>query len=311
LVQKKITRRDLDGVLLLDKPKGLSSNAALQEVKKLYKAQKAGHAGSLDPLADGMLILCFGEATKFCQFLLDANKHYRVTAKLGIKTSTGDAEGEIIQEKSVPLIDRNLIENLLEEFTGVIDQVPSMYSALKHQGQPLYKLARKGITVERKTRQVVIHDMQLINCDAESFSFEVRCSKGTYVRTLVEDMGDKLGCGAHVTELRRLAVGAYQAEHMKTIDELYTLYEAGNFAELDACLLSVDTAVSDFPSLNLSEAAAFYLKRGQPIIVPRAPNDGWVRLKLQCGNFLGVGEILNDGRVAPRRLVQQKIKNVG
>lgn len=305
--KKKISKRAVDGVFLLDKPKGMSSNAALQEVKHLFEACKAGHTGSLDPLASGMLPICLGEATKFSQFLLDAKKHYQVTVQLGVKTSTGDAEGEIINQAPVDNVTRARVEQVLTHFTGEIDQIPSMYSALKHKGQPLYKLARQGISVERKSRKVTIYEIQLLNHEHDTFEFEVHCSKGTYVRTLVEDIGDMLGCGAYVKELRRLVVGSYQAEQMKTLDEIKELSEkTQSLQALDECLLPIDSSVANLPTLNISAAAAFYLIRGQAIIIPRAPNDGWVNLKLQNGGFLGVGEILGDGRVAPRRLVQQR-----
>lgn len=297
--------RPLDGILLLDKPKGITSNAALQVVKRLYNARKAGHTGSLDPLASGMLPICFGEATKFSQFLLESDKCYEVTAKLGIKTTTGDAEGEVISEKPVPNITREILEQLFLQFTGPIQQIPSMYSAIKQNGQPLYKLARQGLEVTREPRDIQIHGIHYLSHDLTSFSFTVHCSKGTYVRTLVEDMGEALGCGGHVQELRRLTVGPYQMEHMQTLAHLDEL--AGNQAReiMDSYLLPVDSAIQGWPELVMSEAAIYYLKQGQPVIAPYAPTSGWVRISRKNGGFLGVGEILEDGRLAPRRLVQQ------
>jgi tRNA pseudouridine55 synthase len=297
--------RPLDGILLLDKPENITSNAALQVVKRLYDAQKAGHTGSLDPLASGMLPICFGEATKFSQFLLEADKHYQVTAKLGVKTTTGDAEGEVLAEKPVPALTPADLEQLFTQFIGTIQQVPSMYSAIKQNGQPLYKLARQGIEVPREAREIQIYSITYLSQTADSFSFNVHSSKGTYVRTLVEDMGETLGCGAHVQVLRRLTVGPYQSVQMQTLAHLQTLSEEQQIHLMDSYLLPVDSAINHWPELTLSEAAVYYLKQGQPVIAPYAPTSGWVRMIRKDGSFLGVGEILDDGRVAPRRLVQQ------
>lgn len=296
--------RVLDGILLLDKPKGITSNAALQTVKRLYNARKAGHTGSLDPLASGMLPICFGEATKFSQFLLEADKQYLVTAKLGVRTTTGDAEGEVVSEKAVPTLTEQQIQKLFTRFTGVIAQIPSMFSAIKQNGQPLYKLARQGIEVEREARHITVYGFEYLSHQADQITFTVHCSKGTYVRTLVEDMGEALGCGAHVQELRRLTVGTYKAEQMQDLGKLQELSGQQDFATMDSFLLSVDSAIERWPALALSEAAVYYLKQGQPIIVPYAPTSGWVRLTRKEGGFLGVGEILDDGKVAPRRLIQ-------
>lgn len=296
--------RILDGILLLDKPKGITSNAALQTVKRLYNARKAGHTGSLDPLASGMLPICFGEATKFSQFLLEADKQYLVTAKLGVRTTTGDAEGEVVSEKAVPTLTEQQIQELFTRFTGVIAQIPSMFSAIKQNGQPLYKLARQGIEVEREARHITVYGFEYLSHQADQITFTVHCSKGTYVRTLVEDMGEALGCGAHVQELRRLTVGSYKAEQMQDLGKLQELSAQQDFTTMDSFLLSVDSAIERWPALALSEAAVYYLKQGQPIIVPYAPTSGWVRLTRKEGGFLGVGEILDDGKVAPRRLIQ-------
>lgn len=297
--------RALDGILLLDKPTGFSSNAALQIVKRLYNAQKAGHTGSLDPLASGMLPICFGEATKFSQFLLEADKHYQVTAKLGVKTTTGDAEGEVLAEKPVPTLTPEIISKLFAQFTGKQQQIPSMYSAIKQNGQPLYKLARQGIEVAREPRDIEIYSITYLAHTQDTLSFNVHSSKGTYVRTLIEDMGEALGCGAHVQALRRLSVGPYQASPMHALEHLQTLAETSNLALMDSYLLPVDSAILHWPELPLSEAAIYYLKQGQPVIAPYAPTAGWVRITRKDGSFFGVGEILDDGRVAPRRLVQQ------
>ena len=297
-------KRDISGILLLDKPLNLTANAALQIVKRLFAAKKAGHTGSLDPLATGMLPICFGEATKFSQYLLDSDKQYYVVAKLGVKTTTGDMEGEVVEQRSVPPLTEKYLQEILSKFRGAVSQVPSMYSALKHQGKPLYEYARKGITIERPARTINIYRLDLIAFTEDTLTLEVDCSKGTYIRTLIEDIGDALGCGAHVTTLRRPQVAGYDPEQMVTMDELEKLAQTNNFGLLDAHLLTVDTAVQHWPLLNISEAAFYYLRRGQPIIIPRAPANGWVRL-MSNERFLGVGEILSDGKVAPRRLVQQ------
>lgn len=294
--------RTVNGIILLDKPSQISSNIALQRVKRLFAAKKAGHTGSLDPLASGMLPICLGEATKFSQFLLEADKRYTVTAKLGIKTATGDTEGEVVQEKAVPALSTEQLMQVLDKFRGEIRQVPSMYSALKHQGRPLYELARQGITVEREARAVTIHELKLLDQTADTFTLEIACSKGTYIRTLVEDIGDVIGCGAHVSDLRRLTAGAYAENEMLTLPELERIAETNDWQALDAHLLPIDSALRAWPVVQISEAAAFYLTRGQPIISATAPKEGMVRL-LTPSRFLGVGEILSDGRVAPKKLV--------
>lgn len=297
-------RRPVSGVLLLDKPIGWTSNAALQAVKRLYQAQKAGHTGSLDPLASGLLPLCLGEATKLSGLLLNADKSYRFTCLLGVTTTTGDAEGEMVMTRPVGSLSRDTVEAALQRFTGVIQQVPPMYSALKRDGQPLYKLARQGIEVERQPRQVTIHELRLLRLDAAELECELRCSKGTYVRTLAADLGEVLGCGAHVTALRRTAVAPYDASRMITLDALRERAEQG-LAALDQCLLPADSAVMDWPAVRVQGDAAFYLGQGQPILVSHAPTQGWVRLYQGDERFLGIGEILDDGRVAPRRLLLQ------
>lgn len=302
-MKQRLKGRQVNGILLLDKPKGMTSNAALQTVKRLFAAKKAGHTGSLDPLASGMLPICFGEATKFSQFLLEADKKYIVEATLGIRTSTGDAEGEIISSQAMDNFDIRKVDAVLRDFAGDIHQIPSMYSAIKHNGKPLYYYARQGIEIERKARAVSIYELTLLDADRQHLSLSVHCSKGTYIRTLIEDIGDVLQCGAHVTELRRLEVGTYPREHMVGLDVLEELAEQGRVEELDNYLLPMDSSVTHYQEIQLSELAAFYLKQGQPVLVPRAPSEGWVRLFTTNGKFMGVGEILNDGRVAPRRLI--------
>ncbi|MDF3055346.1 MAG: truB [Gammaproteobacteria bacterium] len=296
--------RSVNGLLLLDKPSGISSNTALQTIKTIFQAQKAGHTGSLDPLASGMLPICLGEATKFSQFLLTSDKIYRVTAKLGIQTTTGDKEGEIIQEQAVPSFGIDRINQLLTSFTGKQTQVPSMYSALKYKGQPLYKLARQGIEVERPERPIEIHYIHLLNHAADEFTFEVKSSKGTYIRTLVEDMGIALGCGAHITALRRINAAHFQEDQMQTLAFFENL--RGNLTKLDSQLLPIDQVITQLPELQISEAAFYYLSQGQPIIYPyEAPTEGQVKLmrKGEQGGFLGIGKVLADGRIAPERML--------
>lgn len=298
-----IEKRTVNGILVLDKPRGITSNAALQIVKRLFKAKKAGHSGSLDPIASGLLPICFGEATKLAQLLLDSEKHYILTAKLGQRTTTGDSEGEILSESAVPPFSSEDLEKALENFRGNIFQVPSMFSAIKFKGQPLYKLARQGIEVERPARAVTIHALTLLSHQNTELTLEVKASKGTYMRNLVDDLGTLLGCGAHVIALRRLGAGPYRAEQMVELDHLQKIEKEGGLEKLDTYLLPLQSSVPAWPPVTLSEAAAYYLRQGQPVIVPYAPTQGWVSLILRDNRFLGIGEILEDGRVAPRRLV--------
>ncbi len=298
--------RPVNGLLILDKPEGMTSNAALQVAKRTYAAAKAGHTGSLDPLATGVLPLCFGEATKFSQFLLEADKRYVTRFRLGVVTNTGDADGEVRDEREVPAFDEATLESVFEGFRGEIEQVPSMFSAMKVDGQPLYKLAREGIEVERKTRKVTIRDLTLIERDATSLVLDIRCSKGTYVRSLAEDIGEVLGCGAHVSELRRVESGPFVESGAVSLEELRSIKDDGGFDALDAALLPASSAVADWPSVELTGVMAAYMRQGQPVLVPQAPTEGWVRVYAEGDagtTFMGVGEILSDGRVAPRRLV--------
>jgi tRNA pseudouridine55 synthase len=300
--------RDVSGMIVVDKPSGASSNDAVQRAKQLYRAQKVGHTGSLDPLATGVLPLCFGEATKFSQFLLDSDKKYWARIKLGVRTDSGDADGQVLETRPVIGIDSAAVRRALEDFSGEIDQIPSMFSAIKHQGQPLYKLARRGIEVERKSRRVTIYSNELVAFEGDEFELEIHCSKGTYVRTIAEELGAKLGCGAHVCALRRRQAGPYDESDMVSFEELERVRDEGGFEALDALLLPVESAVRDWPVVSLSDATAFYIRQGQPVIVPHAPTSGHVQLVEQSTDaakriFIGVGEILDDGRVAPRRLV--------
>jgi len=300
--RRKNKGRDVSGVLLLNKPQGGSSNNVLQRVKRLFGAAKAGHTGSLDPLATGMLPVCFGEATKISAFLLEADKRYHLVCQLGVATTTGDAEGEITDTADISNITQVDIEAVLPEFIGEIDQVPPMYSALKHNGERLYKLARQGIEVERKSRRINIYEIVFISYQQGLLELEVSCSKGTYVRTLVEDIAKRLNSFAHITALHRLSVGPYDGE-MLTIEQLEILAAQGTEA-LDGCLQPVDSGVADWPGVNLGSDAAFYVRQGQPVMVPHAPTEGWVRI-YDNSEFLGVGEIQDDGMVAPRRMIRQ------
>jgi tRNA pseudouridine55 synthase len=295
--------RNIQGILLFDKPCGMSSNKALQEVKQIFFAQKAGHTGSLDPLATGLLPVCFGNATRVSSFLLDADKRYQVVCQLGQTTTTGDAEGELVETRPVGELQVDQVRSLLQaEFTGTISQIPPMHSALKQNGQRLYELARKGIEVEREPRQVTIFDLELVAIEADQMRLNIHCSKGTYVRTLVEDIGKALGVGAHVKELRRTAVGPFEEPvTMYTLDQLRQLKET-DVKSLDGLLLPAESALEQYPPIHLDEDSAFYMRQGQAIQVPRAPTGGWVRLYEGEQHFMGMGAIQDDGKVAPKRL---------
>ena len=299
----KATQRDVDGFLLLDKSPGFTSNASLQKVKKIYSVAKAGHTGSLDPLATGVLPLCFGQATKFSQFLLEANKRYVATIVLGTTTETGDADGRVLAQTKVPHI--NDINFILEQFRGEITQTPSMYSALKLGGQPLYKLARAGIEVERKQRKVSIFKLDLVKHIDEEVVLDICCSKGTYIRSLAEDIGSVIGCGAHVSGLRRIRSGPYTIDQTITTDRLERLRVDG-YDALDELLLPISSALEQWPVVELEDITASYFRQGQPVQVAKSPLKGWVRVYSEAreeDGFIGVGEILEDGRVAPKRLV--------
>lgn len=305
--RRKNKGRNVSGVLLLDKPQGCSSNHILQKVKRLFGAAKAGHTGSLDPLATGMLPVCLGEATKISAFLLDSDKRYHVKCQLGVSTTTGDTEGEVVEKLDTSEITEQAVLDILPEFIGEIEQIPPMYSALKHNGERLYKLARQGIEVERKARTVTIYNIEFISLAIDKaerliLELEVECSKGTYVRTLVEDIAKKLNNCAHITALRRLSVGPYHGE-MLTIDQLTELAEQG-MDVLDGCLQPIDSGVANWPDVRLGADAAFYVQQGQPVMVPHAPTEGWVRIYDQ-NHFLGLGEIQDDGLIAPRRMIKQ------
>ena len=303
MARRRPKGRDINGILLLDKPIGMTSNAALQTVKRLFNASKAGHTGNLDPLATGLLPICFGEATKISGFLLDSDKRYIGTVKLGVRTRTADAEGEVVETRPLGNINERQVKAALEDFTGQIEQVPPMYSAVKVNGTPLYKLAREGKEIERKSRQVTIYGINLLRLEGDELEIDLRCSKGTYVRTLAEGIGEVLGCGAHLSALRRAASGPFDLERAVTLPELEHLAENG-FEGLDELLLPIEDALADWPMVNMSENTAYYLQQGQAVQVPKAPTTGWVRLHRDDGKFLGIGQILEDGRVAPKRLVK-------
>ena len=302
--------RGIDGILILDKPAGCTSNEALQKVKYLFYAAKAGHTGSLDPLATGVLPICLGEATKFTQFLLEADKAYFSTFSFGVATETGDADGNVVSRTDASLLTAEQVEAALPAFRGEIEQIPSMYSALKHKGQPLYKLARQGIEVERKPRKATIHRFDMLDFrpgEVAEVDVEIHCSKGTYIRTISEDLGKALGVGAHVSKLRRGAAGPFGLDEAVTLEQLEALREDKRAEDLDFLLQPLDSAVSDRLAVELPESAAWYFCRGQPVMTPavyRTAKEGdIVRIFRDDGDFLGVGEVLDDGRVTPRRLV--------
>ncbi len=299
-VQFKRIKRPVTGVLLLDKPVGLSSNQALQQVKRLYMAEKAGHTGSLDPFATGLLPICLGEATKFSHFLLDADKTYRATMCLGVTTTTGDTEGEVVSTSPVN-VTWSSVEHVMHGFMGDILQVPPMHSALKHQGKALYEYARAGVEIERPAREVTIHQIALEELTGHMAVIKVSCSKGTYIRTLAEDIGKALGCGAHLTQLRRLETGGFRLEDAVTVEQI----ESMAMEQRDASLLPADILVKDLPAIILDRESAYYLGRGQSVWKSGKIPEGYLRLYEEPDRFLGLGELDADGKIAPRRLVVQ------
>jgi tRNA pseudouridine55 synthase len=304
MLKPRPVKKNINGILLLDKSAGITSNGALQQVKRLYSAKRAGHTGSLDPIATGMLPLCFGEATKFSQFLLDSDKHYYVTARLGKKTTTGDVEGAVIAERPFSQVTLQKLEDVLRLFQGQLEQIPPMFSALKYHGKPLYELARQGIEIAREPRPIYIHSLRLERLQDDCFSFHLHCSKGTYVRTIVDDIGELLGCGAHVFQLRRTAVSPYLSFPMHSISFLEEIAAKEGIEGLQRLLLPIETSVAAFPSVMLSTSAAFYIRMGQPVRVTNAPPRGYVRLIIgDDQRFLGMGEMLEDYRVKPKRMV--------
>lgn len=296
-LRPRIPRRAVHGVLLLDKPLGLSSNDALQKAKRLYRAEKAGHTGTLDPLATGLLPLCFGAATKFSQISLDADKTYRATLKLGVKTSTADAEGEVLQTREVK-VTREQIDAACQRFTGEIAQVPPMHSALKRDGKALYEYARAGIEVEREARHITIHTIAIIDWQHDELTIDVRCSKGTYIRTLAEDIGEALGCGAHLTALRRTGSGPLTLDGAFTLEQLAAMSEA----ERDSHLLQADTLLADWPVVRLDDEGAGRFLSG---VRRRLPLADAPRVRVygpQPKAFLGSGHIAGGELISTRLL---------
>ena len=296
--------RDVNGILVIDKPQGVTSNGILQQVKRLYGAAKAGHTGALDPLATGVLPLCFGEATKFSQMMLDSDKAYITTAKLGIRTETGDSEGAAVEEKPVPALTEAQVEAVLENFRGDIQQVPSMYSALKHQGKPLYEYAREGIVIDRPARPVTIYELTLLAVREQELDLAVTCTKGTYIRSLVEDIGEALGCGAHVSALRRTLASGYTLANARDVKDLEAMRERGE--SLDGLLLPPESALTMFPEHRLAGPALVSILNGQPVRIPGQSLEGFVRI---YGNrsFVGLAEAMPEGddtNLVPRRLVK-------
>ena len=300
--QRRRRVRNINGIVVLDKANGLSSNAALQEVKRLYEANKAGHAGSLDPLATGVLPVCLGEATKVSQFLLDSDKCYRARIKLGIRTDTGDSEGSIIERNAGISVSRKAIERALTKFKGEVEQVPPMHSAIKMNGVPLYKLARKGIAVEREPRLVTLYQICLVEFVNSELELEISCSKGTYIRTIADDLGQELGCGAHVIELRRTQAGVFTEKDSISSEELALEKENRGLDKIDQFLIPMDRAIQDLPEVNLPSITASHVKNGQAVLVRHLPKNGLVRM-YEDEQFIGIGSIDDDGKVAPKRLI--------
>ena len=290
--------RDISGILLLNKPLGISSNRALQNAKHLFQAQKAGHTGSLDPLATGMLPICFGKATKISSFLLDSDKRYITTASLGQTTTTGDAEGDIVEKKEIPTLNNAIIESSLSKFRGVITQIPPMYSALKHKGKPLYELARQGIEIDRKQRDVTIHELTLLSHTDHSLELEVSCSKGTYIRTLVEDIGKQLGCGAFVSKLHRTQVEPFDKKDMINWEDI----ESSDTLALAKHLLPIDAGLKHLPKINLNEKETVALLYGQAIHIA-VPDAKYIRVYDKTSRFLGIGIPEGGNRLKPKRIM--------
>lgn len=334
---RKRKGRAIDGVILLDKPQGMTSNFALQKVRRLLGAQKAGHTGSLDPLATGVLPICLGEATKFSRYLLDANKGYFTTAKLGVIRTTSDSEGEIVQQKDVPELSESHVLTVLDKFKGNIDQIPTMYSALKYQGKPLYEYARKGITIDRPSRPISIFELELLEQRKDELDLKVACSKGTYIRTLVEDVGQEIGCGAHVSMLRRYQAGHFELSQTVTMEQLEQL--APNisrdeipedieeckalFSEIDAFLLPTDTLLPDLTKISLKNEQASSILQGQAVKIPASEKSCLDENQLVAlyGNklflknepksndiseqlFIGVASVQTEQMLQPKRLVR-------
>lgn len=299
---KRKKGRSIDGIVILDKAIGISSNRALQEVKRIFDAQKAGHTGSLDPLATGVLPLCLGEATKVSQFLLDSDKKYRAKLKLGVRTDSGDCEGNVLESCADFQVSQLQIEEALTPFRGEIEQVPPMYSALKVNGVPLYKMARKGQTIEREARRITVYSIEMTAFEGDELELEIACSKGTYIRTIADDLGQALGCGAHIIALRRTQAGVFTEADCVTTQRLIQECDSGGLSVIDKHLIPMDKAIADLPEVVLPSVTASFIKNGQPVLVRHLPEEGLVRL-YEEGQFIGIGCIDDDGKVAPRRLI--------
>lgn len=302
-MQVKKTWKQVDGVLLLDKPIGLTSNDALQKARRLFSAAKGGHTGTLDPLATGLLPLCFGEATKFSADLLDADKTYEAILQLGVTTDSGDADGVVLTTAAVNVSETDVLA-VLPRFIGDIQQIPPMHSALKRNGRPLYELARKGIEVEREPRAVTIHGIDMLGLEGDTLSLRVSCSKGTYIRVLATDIGALLGCGAHLKGLRRTKVGDLDLQNSVTLAELEVLDDAGRAGRLQP----VDALVSSLPVIAVEGEAEQRFRHGNPVDLP-AGLSGKIRV-YAAGCLIGVGEPGSDGRLWPKRLVQLAVKEL-
>lgn len=299
MLSKRKSGNNVHGILLLDKRIGVSSNRALQEIKRLFNANKAGHTGSLDPLATGLLPLCFGEATKISSLMLDDDKRYQVDVKLGVNTDTGDSEGQVIAEKPVPILSVEAIESCLQKFTGDIDQIPPMYSALKHKGRKLYELAREGKVIERKARRITIFELNLLKTTSDTLTLDVLCSKGTYIRSLAEDIGNELGCGGTVIQLRRTQAGIFKIENALTIEQLQEM----DLDQLKNQLINVDKPLNNIPAILLSDVQTVLIRQGQQLQLDKKIESvlGQVRMYNEQA-FLGLGEILLDGKLVPKRI---------
>lgn len=296
--------RDINGILLLNKPLGLSSNAALQRARYLFNAKKAGHTGSLDPQASGVLPLCFGEATKVSGYLLNSDKRYITTVQLGQTTTTGDTEGDILSSIPVTDISDNTLETVLAQFTGKIVQIPPMYSALKHNGTPLYKLARKGIEVKRKQRDITIYDLTLLARTHDTLILDIQCSKGTYIRTLAQDIGEALGFGAYITHLERTHVSPFDCSKTYTLEELQRLTEQDNKALLYSALLPIDRALSEYPKIILNDDDSTRVKHGLKVTRDDIPHSPHIRMYHESGEFIGIGRLSSDNLLAPKRMMR-------
>ena len=302
MADRKKKGRDISGILILDKPLHISSNRAVQVIKRLYGAKKVGHTGSLDPLASGVLPICLGHATKISQYLLASDKTYQFTMKLGQVTSTGDVEGEVVCEKPVPNIEKATLDQVIKGFVGDIQQVPPMYSALKHEGQRLYKIARAGGVVERPAREVTIKTLTLLSQTAESLSFEVCCTKGTYVRTLAEDIGEALGTGAHVTFLRRIKTGPFDLSQSITIEQLESI--EGGITSLDLLLHGLDLALLDYPVVVCTDEEKKNLCFGRPIHKESLQKHDLIRINDAEGKIFGLGKWEEDSNLIPVRIFE-------